>query len=99
MNPPEIIATHASIIPIITPIDPPGSDLPIDVNYWMVGYKPLLGTGDVRGVEVALDTAVDVEDDVDDSEGLVIVCIVDIGERVVYAVVVLDVIVALTLVG
>jgi hypothetical protein len=61
----------------------------------MFGYKPLSATGG----DVALDTAIDVEDDVDDSEGLAMACVVDVGEGVACVVAVLGVIVALTLVG
>jgi len=76
----------------------------------MFGYKPLSATGDVTEDDVALDSPigvdVDVEnddndDDDDDVDGpeevvLTMICVVDVGEGVVYMVAVLSVIVAST---
>jgi hypothetical protein len=102
MNTPKIIAMNTSTIPItIPPIVAPVSEdfLPMMSIIWMFGYKPLSATGDVTGGDVAPDTAVDVEDDVDESEELAMVCVVDVGEGTVCVVDVVGVIVALTLVG
>lgn len=50
----------------------------------MLVQKPLSGTNDVTGDDVALDTPVNVEDDVDGVEEIVIVMIwvSDVGEGV-----------------
>ena len=64
----------------------------------MFGNKPLSSTDDVAADDVAINTPIDAEDDVDNAEGAVIMMIcVGVGEAIVYMVAVLNVIVVLTL--
>ena len=66
----------------------------------MFGYKPLSATGDVTGDDVALNTPIDVADDIDGLEVVeAMLWVVDVGEEFKYTVAVLSVIVVLTLEG
>jgi hypothetical protein len=63
----------------------------------MLGHKPLKATGDVTGDDVALNTPIDVEDDVDGMEVVIeMICVNEVEEGVAYRVAVLSVIVTLT---